>query len=168
MNTRHLLIVIIVLLGIIAWLLWERRSELAIADFSPTTEAPRTDDRDPTRNTGNSSNSPSIDERTKEAVVVAYVKAHGQLPDYYITKAEARKKGWIASKGNLCEVLPGRAIGGDRFGNREKLLPEKSGRQWFEGDLNYDCGRRNADRILFSSDGLIYVTHDHYKTVIKR
>lgn len=105
-----------------------------------------------------------IDELTSEKVVVPYVKKHNQLPDYYITKKEAREGGWIPAEGNLCDVLPGKAIGGDRFSNREKRLPNKKGRTWREADLNYNCGRRNADRLLFSNDGLIYVTYDHYKT----
>ena len=69
-----------------------------------------------------------IDELTSEEVVVPYVKENGRLPDYYITKRQAREKGWIAAEGNLCEVLPGRAIGGDVFTNREKQLPVKKGR----------------------------------------
>lgn len=105
-----------------------------------------------------------VDELTKESVVVPYIKRTGRLPEYYITKREAREKGWIASQGNLCDVLPGRAIGGDSFGNREKNLPVKSGRKWFEADINYHCGRRNADRVLFSDDGLVFVTKDHYQT----
>lgn len=106
----------------------------------------------------------SVDALTKEAVVVPYVKKNGRLPDYYLTKQEARQQGWIAAEGNLCAVLPGRAIGGDRFSNREKTLPEKKGRNWYEADINYHCGRRNADRLLFSNDGLVFITKDHYKT----
>lgn len=109
-----------------------------------------------------------IDYLTSEKVVVAYLKEYQKLPDYYITKAKARSQGWVASKGNLCEVLPGRAIGGDNFGNREKKLPSKSGRKWFEADLNYNCNQRNADRVVFSNDGLIYVTFDHYNSFQKR
>lgn len=105
-----------------------------------------------------------IESLTSETVVVDFVKKKGKLPDYYITKGEARSEGWNPSKGNLCDVLPGRAIGGDVFTNREGQLPEKQGRKWYEADLNYDCGRRNADRLLFSNDGLVFVTHDHYKT----
>lgn len=104
-----------------------------------------------------------IDELTKENVVVAYIKQYGKLPDYYVTKKEAKEKGWNAADGNLCDVLPGRAIGGDVFTNREGNLPVKSGRTWYEADLNYNCGRRNADRLLFSNDGLIFVTYDHYQ-----
>lgn len=116
------------------------------------------------RNVGNSVNSADISALTKESVVVPYVRKHNSLPEYYITKKEAREKGWDASDGNLCDVLPGKAIGGDIFGNREGNLPKASGRKWFEADLNYNCGRRNANRLLFSNDGLIFVTYDHYKT----
>lgn len=106
----------------------------------------------------------NIDQLTREDVVVPYVKKHQQLPGYYIKKSEAREKGWEAAAGNLCDVLPGKAIGGDVFSNREGGLPAAEKRKWFEADLNYKCGRRNADRLLYSSDGLIYVTYDHYKT----
>lgn len=105
---------------------------------------------------------------TSEAVVVPYVKQNRKLPNYYITKKEAREKGWNPAEGNLCKVLPERAIGGDVFSNREKLLPAEGGRKWFEADLNYNCGNRNADRLLYSNDGLVYVTYDHYKTFKQR
>lgn len=110
----------------------------------------------------------SIDKLPKEAIVVAYIKQNGKLPAYYVAKKVAREQGWNAADGNLCDVLPGKAIGGDVFTNREGSLPEKSGRIWYEADLNYNCGRRNADRLVFSSDGLIYVTYDHYKTFQKK
>ncbi|PKH26735.1 ribonuclease N [Enterobacterales bacterium CwR94] len=114
---------------------------------------------------GNPRQGQLADALTSEVQVVSYLQRHQRLPDYYITKREARKAGWDAREGNLCEVLPGKAIGGDRFGNREKQLPVKSGRQWFEADINYQCGHRGADRLLYSSDGLIYVTRDHYRSV---
>lgn len=115
------------------------------------------------RGTGNPEN---IDELTKEEKVINYVKATRQLPDYYMTKSEARKGGWVASKGNLCDVLPGKAIGGDKFGNREKALP--AGNQYFEADVNYNCGNRNADRIVFTKNGEVWLTHDHYKSFEKQ
>lgn len=105
-----------------------------------------------------------ISKLTAESVVVQYLKQNKRLPAYYLTKNEARKSGWIPSEGNLCTVLPGKAIGGDYFGNREGSLPEKTGRKYFEADINYNCGRRTTDRIIYSNDGLIYVTKDHYKT----
>lgn len=101
---------------------------------------------------------------TSFAEVAAYIREHGQLPNNFITKNEAKKLGWVAAEGNLHEVAPGMSIGGDRFGNREGLLPNKDGRIWYEADINYEGGRRNADRIVYSNDGLIYMTTDHYKT----
>ena len=112
----------------------------------------------------NNNSSNQIDELTNDEIVVKYLKEHGELPDYYITKSEAKSLGWIPSKGNLCEVAPGRAIGGDIWTNRQKSLPTKSGRKYFEADLNYNCGNRNADRVVFSNDGLVFVTFDHYRS----
>ena len=166
-------ILIVVLLLAVLYLLFFRKEELAIESQVNKSEQSR---KLPETNTGNkidysketgqiSVDIQEIDKLTAEEKVVPYVKQYGKLPDYYLTKGQARNRGWVAAKGNLCEVLPGMAIGGDVFTNRQKLLPVKNGRKWFEADLNYNCGRRNADRILFSNDGLVYVTHDHYKTV---
>lgn len=116
-------------------------------------------------------NSPSasagnIDELTNEKTVINYVKSNQKLPDYYLTKSEARNQGWVASQGNLCDVLPGKAIGGDKFSNREKTLP--AGNQYFEADVNYNCGRRNADRIVFTKNGEVWLTKNHYKSFEKQ
>ena len=111
-------------------------------------------------------NSGNIDELTAENLVVNYVKANKKLPEYYITKSEARKNGWVPSKGNLCDVLPGKAIGGDKFDNREKELSGND--QYYEADVNYRCGNRNADRIVFTKSGDVYLTKDHYKTFQKK
>jgi hypothetical protein len=96
---------------------------------------------------------------------LTYLHDHGTLPEYYLTKAEASKRGWQPSRGNLCDVAPGMMIGGDVFTNAQHLLPSAPHRVWHEADFDYACGNRNADRILYSSDGLIYTTTDHYKTV---
>lgn len=108
----------------------------------------------------------TIDELTEENRVVNYVKTNHQLPDYYLTKSEARKRGWVASKGNLCEVLPGKAIGGDHFSDREKTLPK--GNKYYEADVNYNCGNRNADRIVFTKNGEVWLTKNHYKSFEKQ
>ncbi|GBU12671.1 ribonuclease [Enterobacterales bacterium] len=104
---------------------------------------------------------------TSEQTVVNYLRQNHRLPDYYVTKREARDAGWDARAGNLCQVLPGKAIGGDRFSNREGRLPSAYKRVWREADINYRCGRRGADRVLFASDGLIYVSRDHYKQFVR-
>lgn len=96
--------------------------------------------------------------------VSEYLHEFGHLPDNYITKNEAKKLGWVASKGNLTEVAPGKSIGGDKFGNREGLLPRKKGRTYYECDIDYTGGERNAKRLIYSNDGLIYYTEDHYNS----
>lgn len=96
---------------------------------------------------------------------VAYLREHGGLPDYYLTKAQASARGWKPSEGNLADVAPGMMIGGDHFTNSQHLLPSAKGRLWYEADFDYVRGTRNAKRILYSNDGLIYVTYDHYQTV---
>ena len=101
---------------------------------------------------------------TSKEQVAAYINTFGKLPGNYITKEQARKLGWVSSQGNLDKVAPGKSIGGDRFGNYEQLLPTKAGRRYFECDIDYHGGRRNAKRIIFSNDGLIYYTEDHYNT----
>lgn len=116
---------------------------------------------------GNTSqNSSEIYSITEETKVISYVKQNHELPEYYITKNEAKRLGWNPSKGNLCDVLPGKAIGGDHFGNREGKLPK--GQKYFEADVNYNCGNRNADRIIFTKNGDVYLTKNHYKSFEKQ
>jgi hypothetical protein len=93
-----------------------------------------------------------------------YLHLYGQLPGNYLTKSEARDLGWVSEDGNLWEVTDQMSIGGDRFGNREGLLPKADGRKWFECDVNYAGGYRGADRVVFSNDGLVYYTEDHYES----
>lgn len=107
-----------------------------------------------------------ISQLTKAQTVISYVKINHRLPDFYLTKNEAKKQGWNPSKGNLCEVLPGKAIGGDHFSNREKQLPASE--KYFEADVNYSCGNRNADRIIYTESGDVYLTTDHYKSFQKQ
>lgn len=104
---------------------------------------------------------------TAKDEVAEYIHIYGKLPENYITKNEAMDLGWDASRGNLWDVTDEMSIGGDRFGNREGLLPDASGRKWYEADIDYEGGRRNAKRIVFSDDGLIYYTDDHYESFEK-
>jgi hypothetical protein len=96
--------------------------------------------------------------------VAEYIKKYNRLPDNFITKKEAKKLGWNPARGNLWDVAPAKSIGGDKFFNREKKLPDKRGRIWYEADINYKGGKRGKDRIVFSRDRLIYKTEDHYRT----
>ena len=93
--------------------------------------------------------------------VVLYLDAYGHLPENYITKSEARALGWEG--GSVEAYQEGAAIGGDRFGNREGLLPEEPGRTYTECDINtLGADSRGAERLIFSNDGLYFYTSDHY------
>ncbi len=99
---------------------------------------------------------------TKEDVAL-YLHQYGRLPGNFITKKDARALGW--SGGSLEPYAPGMCIGGDRFGNYEKILPEAEGRTSRECDVGtLGASKRGAERIVFSSDGLIYYTGDHYES----
>ena len=101
---------------------------------------------------------------TSKEEVALYIHTYGKLPSNYVTKKEAQAAGWDNKKGNLQKVIPGASIGGDRYGNYEGLLPDKKGRKYFECDIDYEGGYRDAKRIVYSNDGLIFYTEDHYKS----
>ena len=99
---------------------------------------------------------------TKEDVAL-YIYTYGHLPDNFITKKEAESLGW--SGGGLDDYAYGCCIGGNRFGNYEGLLPEANGRTYTECDIDtMHASKRGAKRIVFSNDGLIYYTDDHYES----
>ena len=109
---------------------------------------------------------PAIDEdgwyTTKEDVAL-YIHTYGHLPDNFLTKKEAEALGW--SGGGLDDYAYGCSIGGNRFGNYEGLLPEADGRSYTECDIDtMHASKRGAKRIVFSNDGLIYYTDDHYES----
>ena len=101
---------------------------------------------------------------TSKDEVALYIHTYGHLPSNFISKTKAKKAGWVSSEGNLDEVCPGKSIGGSTFYNDDGLLPEADGRTWKECDINYTGGFRGSERIVFSNDGLIYYTNDHYQT----
>ena len=96
--------------------------------------------------------------------VAEYIHTFGTLPSNFITKKEAQKLGWNNKEGNLWDVTDQMSIGGDYFGNYEGLLPEADGRKYTECDVNYEGGYRGGERIVFSNDGLIFYTDDHYES----
>lgn len=109
---------------------------------------------------------PAIEEdgtyTTKEDVAL-YIHTYGHLPENFITKKQAQALGWEG--GSLEPYAPGKCIGGSRFGNYEGILPEKDGRTYTECDIDtLRAEKRGAKRIVFSNDGLIYYTEDHYET----
>lgn len=95
--------------------------------------------------------------------VAFYIHTYGRLPDNFMTKKEARELGWEG--GGLGKYAPDMCIGGDRFGNYEGALPSASGRSYTECDIDtLGKSKRGAKRIVFSNDGLVYYTDDHYET----
>lgn len=119
----------------------------------------------PTLEPGESAES-KIDENgtyTTKDDVALYIHVYGKLPSNFITKKEAEKLGW--SGGSVEKYAPGKCIGGAKFGNYEGLLPEKDGRTYTECDIDtLGASSRGAKRIVFSNDGLIYYTDDHYES----
>ena len=96
-----------------------------------------------------------------------WLKWRHTLPNYYITKEEAKALGWKAILGNLSDVAPEKMSGGDLYQNRNGHLPQAPGRIWYEADINFTDGYRTRHRILYSNDGLIFVTYDHYETFVE-
>ena len=115
---------------------------------------------------GDDSGAEAIDEDgsfTSKEEVALYIHTYGRLPGNFITKKEAQALGWPG--GSLEPYAPGKCIGGSRFGNYEGLLPEKEGRTYTECDIDtLGAESRGAKRIVFSNDGLIYYTGDHYES----
>ena len=101
---------------------------------------------------------------TSKEEVALYIHTYGKLPVNYITKKQAQELGWDPEKGNLSDILPGMSIGGNVFGNYEGALPRAGGRRYFECDIDYEGGYRGAKRIVYSNDGLVFYTEDHYNT----
>lgn len=100
---------------------------------------------------------------TSKDDVALYISSFGKLPSNFITKKEAQKLGWPG--GSLEKYAPGKCIGGDYFGNYEGLLPTKKGRKYYECDIDtLGKRKRGAKRIIYSNDGLIYYTGDHYES----
>ncbi|MBR6920869.1 MAG: ribonuclease [Clostridia bacterium] len=98
--------------------------------------------------------------------VALYIHTYGKLPKNFITKTEAQKLGW--SGGGLDGYADGKCIGGDYFGNYEGKLPKKNGRKYTECDIDtLHAKSRGAKRIIFSNDGLIFYTEDHYETFVQ-
>lgn len=104
-------------------------------------------------------------EYTSAEDVALYLHLYAHLPQNFITKKDARALGW--NGGGLDDYANGKCIGGDRFGNYEGLLPDAPGREYHECDIDtLHAASRGAKRIVYSNDGLIYYTEDHYESFI--
>ncbi len=131
----------------------------AAAD-SPQTSGP---EAGPPQDTGSEQTLPEDGRYDSKEEVALYIHLYGHLPSNYITKKQAEDLHWDG--GTLEKIAPGCSIGGDRFGNYQHLLPEKKGRYYTECDIDtVGKKKRGAKRIIFSNDGLIYYTDDHYES----
>ena len=91
------------------------------------------------------------------------LKYDGRLPEYYVTRQELKALGWKYGD-KVSKFVYGKTFANGIYRNDDAHLPQKAGRVWYEADINYKTGKRNKQRILWSNDGLIFVTYDHYET----
>ena len=96
-----------------------------------------------------------------------YLFEYGELPENFITKKEAQAMGWQDRYRYVGDIEPGLCIGGDYFGNYEQKLPVVKGRKYYEADCFYQGGPRNEYRIIYSTDGHVWFTGDHYETFVE-
>lgn len=104
---------------------------------------------------------------TSRDEVALYLHTYQKLPQNFISKRDAEEQGFRFGEDDFGESFPGKSVGGSRFGNYDGLLPDKAGRRYYECDIDYTGGRRNAKRLVYSNDGLIFYTEDHYKTFVQ-
>lgn len=130
----------------------------------PETLPPQVDQTDPPEDTTQSQGLDKNGSYTTKEDVALYIHIYGCLPPNFMTKSQARDYGW--KSGSLEKYAPGYCIGGDVFKNREGLLPNAPGRVYRECDIGTlgSYGSRGSKRIVYSNDGLIYYTSDHYES----
>ncbi len=156
---------------------WTAGYDIQIATQSPKTEATEKDEPSETGKSDTTAEVPAPQTEpaehgltvTEDGIydskdeVALYIHLFRHLPSNYITKKEAEKLGWPG--GDLRPYAPGKCIGGSHFGNYEGQLPKAKGREWTECDIDtLNKKSRGAKRIIFSNDGLIYYTEDHYES----
>lgn len=139
------------------------------ADAVPAADAPSDTEADAVSLGESDKSSPAAldegGEYTSAEDVALYLHLYAHLPQNFITKKDARALGW--NGGGLDDYADGKCIGGDRFGNYEGLLPDAPGREYHECDIDtLHAASRGAKRIVYSNDGLIYYTEDHYESFI--
>lgn len=164
LSRTGLILLVVVLTILVGWYLLSNAEQ---AEQPEASEQPLATVTEVTENQlATESDAPAIDEfgsYTSKEDVALYILTYGKLPQNFITKNEARKLGWDG--GSLEPYAPGKSIGGDYFGNYEGLLPEADGRTYTECDIDTrGASSRGAKRIVFSNDGLIYYSDDHYES----
>lgn len=136
----------------------ENSSRAAVTETVRPTGAPTDAPEEPTEAPG-----PIIEPQR----IADYLFEYGELPENFITKKEAKALGWKSGTNYLSDVAPGKSIGGDVFGNYEGRLPQDKGLKYHEADCWYTEGPRTSDRIIYSTDGRIWYTEDHYQTFVE-
>ena len=136
----------------------------------PETESEEAQDAEPEEPQAQEQQAPAAEESlqeidedgsytTKEDVAL-YIHIYGKLPSNFITKKQAEKLGW--NGGSLEPYAPGKCIGGGYFGNYEGILPDGN---YKESDIDtLGKKKRGAKRLIYSDDGRIYYTDDHYES----
>ena len=163
---KVLLLIGVALIGFFAGYFYRQATETPIPTSNPVVVQPN-------NNQGNTNTTASTAPTNITVVedgiydqkdeVALYIHTYGKLPQNYMTKKEAREHGWKG--GSLHLVVEGKCIGGDVFNNFEGNLPEKNGRTYYECDIDtLTKKKRGKKRIIFSNDGLVYYTGDHYET----
>lgn len=95
------------------------------------------------------------------------LRVTGKLPANCVTKEQAAAAGWEPGKA-LGNYVSGGQLGGDVFRDPAAIgLPTAAGRTCYEADLGLSNAMRRAKqpgtRLLYSNDGLAYVTPDHHE-----
>ena len=95
-----------------------------------------------------------------------WLKHYGVLPDYYISEDDIKALGWTPKESPI-KYAPDKMMTRGTYLNDDKKLPNTPGRVWYEADINYYFGKRNGHRVVWSNDGLIFVTYDHYNSFME-
>ena len=140
--------------------------ELSLLPQEEKDESGTTGENDSANPGQDEAQAPAIDKDgayTSKEDVALYIHTYGKLPGNFIKKAAAEGLGW--SGGKLDKYQKNACIGGDYFGNYEGILPTAKGRVYTECDIDtMGAKARGIKRIVFSNDGLIYYTDDHYES----
>lgn len=161
-----LILAVLLLVALVCWSVWNKSAQTDWTSPLTTVEPGPVETERPETTAETAADAPAIEEDgtyTSKEDVALYILTYGRLPQNFITKNEARALGWDG--GSLEPYAPGKSIGGDYFGNYEGLLAEADGRTYTECDIDtLGADSRGAKRIVFSNDGLIYYTDDHYES----